>query len=257
MSISRRIFIVLAAGLLWATALTATNAAPSAPANHTDFCGSGTGGGTWKGEDFSFSGLLGASGEIEGQAMTLCAGYANDPASASWVWVGVTSASASCDPFPAICQIIQIGIGKCHEASSISYCNPSNNPRADILGYWYACSGVPIRISDAVFGQTREFSVEKGTQYWQVKIDDVVKANCSPSWTPARAEYFAETWDHGDAMGGPSSDHHRLWGAQYKNASGWHNTAFLPDPCTVGSTSSYPFYCDEIYNTEVQFWTSR
>lgn len=198
----------------------------------------------------------GAVATLEGQTLDQCLNPGFIEVSGSWAWVNVVG--------PADYDIVQIGVGKCREPGL-------NDCDSTMRVYWAygrrksspGCSAysdrgpTPTKIQQSD-GLSHSYKVWHATNYWRVYLAGVQKASVAEAeicWTPSGAQWFGESWDAGDAIGGTSANKFRFSSAQYANSEGgaFTNTSF--SSCNINSGSIYK--CSVVSGTSFDIWTSR
>ena len=235
-------------------------------ANHTANCSEpGAAVNRWTGVEVAGN-KHGAAGRLEGQSLDMCT--APEPtweASGSFAFVNVVG--------PGMYDIVQAGIGRCRAAFL-----PDCSWNMEVIATWGRTDASPgcawmgdvwpiARRVAAYDGATWDYKVFHKENRWRMyrggtQIASVGEA--SICWTPRAAQWFDESHDFGDAIGGFPQDKHVISDMNYANAEGggffWTN--FNPDAnCHIGpgapNPNGPPFRCDIATSRSVHIWTSR
>lgn len=225
-----------------------THTAPCSPANYDE--------NFFAGQIKSVTGLTGTRGTIEGQSLSLCTAPLN-PDSGSQTWVAVTGPSG----YPL--SIVQIGVIRC--------LNPANGLVCDgTMRYFWTwgrdqtapgCNSYlnrdPIAMSLGSASGTFDYIVAKTTTQYRVYRAGVLEASVPNSeicWTPSRAMWMGEAFNHGDQIGGQAGNKQYVSGARYQTSVGgvWQNPNFGGSVCSI---SMNPFFCEIATTDQVNLWT--
>jgi hypothetical protein len=205
----------------------------------------------------------GASGTIDGQNLNECLNPAFIETSGTFAWSAVGNNGFFND-------LVQIGIGKCRA--------PGFNACGDAMRWGWAwgrdaaspgCAGFSNRLPTLTAimgydGAAHDYKVYHKTNRWRVYVGVNEKASVSEAeicWTPNVAEWFSETWDPGDALGGTVGNKLRTASTNYANAEdgGFFWTSF-PGPFPNEACSQEPggvYKCRIANATAFDAWTDR
>jgi hypothetical protein len=258
MVVRHRRLVGLAATL--AILLSLSSPVPTLAADNAN-CNSGT--------QYFFSGMWvtgqkhGSSGTIDGQDLHMCTSPGAFEESGTFAWSAVGNWNYSE-------TIVQIGIGKCRDEFNFG-CGESmrylwawgRNPSAP------GCSGKSLRLPvpsslSGYDGVAHDYKVYHKNNAWRVYVGVTEKTSVSESeicWTPNVAEWFSETWDAGDALGGSVGNKLVTNSTNYANAEngGFFWTSF-GGPYPNESCSFEPGgvrKCQITGGQKFQTWTDR
>jgi hypothetical protein len=187
--------------------------------------------------------------------MDYCAS-ASDDDRANWIWAAVYSGQFQED-------IVQIGLGKCKSPQTQNTgCDGSLHIlRAVGRNGAHGCGNtiVPwvVRIGSAGSG-LNTYTVSKGGTTWSYSYNGSVLDSVPTSttcWTPAFADWFGESVDNGDAIGGTSVNPQNLTNALYLSAGSWFSPSFAGDDCPNRTGPPPTYRCLRINGQAINFWT--
>lgn len=209
----------------------------------------------------------GVRATLERQQIKLCKQPWVWTQSASWVWVAVDGACGS----SGNC-IIQIGLGRCDNPITIL---PRCTNDTDTMGSWWAwgrhssstgCSGfsdvlpIPQRIENWPSSSVNyEVSLSGGN--WNGYIGGVHKravGDAQICWRHDHLHYFGESFDRGDAIGGPDDNVFSLTNARYRRvgSSTWWGPAWSIGDCSIENPRP-PYRCRVSGSDHLSMWTYR
>ena len=215
----------------------------------------------WRGEALTAGQKHGTSGTVPAYTMVLCT--SPNPIleiDGSFYFSNVEPASGT------FRDIIQIGFGQ--GRSPTLY----DGMRFEV-GYGrststYGCAGYsnrdPMILNLQAYDNAQhDYKVYHQTNYWRLFVDSTQKYSVAESeicWTPGKSEWFGETWDKGDQMGGTSSNHLKIESMNYANAEngGFYWTSFNPSQaCNSSASGPSAYQCDIVSATRVDVWTNN
>lgn len=247
-----------AVALLTSVIALSTSAAPVA-ANHTANC-SEPGGAHNRWSGVALAGQKhGAAANLEGQSLDMCANPDGvGEASASFAFVNVVGTGSY--------DIAQTGVGRCR---AIFF--PDCTWNMEVIATYgrndstAGCAGKgdiwPLAYRRATYdGATWDYKVTHINNQWlffRGGTQILSMAESAICWTPTAAQWFGESHDFGDAIGG-NANHYFIKGMNYSNAEGggffW--TSFNAAK-SCGLSAGAPFFCDIVNGTQIDIWTSR
>lgn len=186
--------------------------------------------------------------------MDYCAG-ATDDDRANWLWVSVFGTRPE--------EIVQVGLGKCKSPQAQ---NSGCDGTLNILRAWgrnvaTGCGNtvVPwvVKIGEAATG-LNTYNVSKGGTTWSFKYNGVVLdavPTADTCWPTAKASWFGESYDRGDAIGGDAANHQRLTNALYLSVGQWLSPSFAGGDCPDQSGEPPDYRCLRINGQAIDFWT--
>jgi len=204
----------------------------------------------------------GVSGTIEGQNLDQCTSPHLVQTSGSFAWSvledGGTGSSGGA-------VILQIGIGKCRDPFSFG-CGSDmrylwawgRDSTAPGCAGWSHIDPVPNSVG-TWDGAAHDFKVYHQNNAYRFFIGASQVASVPESmvcWTPTRAQWFSETWDDGDAVGGSAGNPLVTSSTNYANAeNGGFFWTSLSAPCRfAGDTIRH---CSIVSSTSLKTWTER
>lgn len=203
----------------------------------------------------------GVRGTTEAQSLDICTSSADDDR-ASTVWIAVDdngghpydliqAGRITCESSSAVCDQAQRKFWAWGRHSSQPGCQGFSNraPVPQNIGGWVAGSD--------------DFIVARDGTSWEVFVDGVLEQSVSQAsicWTKKRALWAGETWDIGDAMGGPAGNKYALTNALYQTSvgGGWLNPGFAVNgSCENNPDIEPPFYCVTSASSSLSIWTEH
>lgn len=165
-------------------------------------------------------------------------------------------------------DIVQVGIGNCRSPTCSGgihyYTGYGRNPTTP------GCSGYSHRqpiATEMAFAYkglySHDLKVGHSPGNWYFYTDNTLlqlTADSNICWTGKQAVWFGESWDAGDAIGGPATDVADFGSTNYATTvgGGYTYTSFNPNlACNYGPAQAAYYKCDVIKSTEFLFWTAR
>ncbi len=204
----------------------------------------------------------GASGTIEGQNLDQCTNPAGIQTSGTFAWSALEDGGTG-NSGGAV--ILQIGIGKCRDFGNFG-CGSDmrylwawgRDSTAPGCAGWSHIDPVPNSVG-TWDGAAHDFKVYHQNNYYRFFIgaNQVASvAERSICWTPTRAQWFSETWDDGDALGGSAGNPLVTSSTNYANAeNGGFFWTSLSAPCRFPGDSLR--HCSIVSPTSLKTWTER
>lgn len=212
----------------------------------------------YDGNYVDWTGAAATEFKINSVSPVLCTGR-TDVSRGSVTWTALVG--------PGSLDIIQLGVGRCvavHVSSSgcddtnrLVYAwgrtraNPQCNAYQDAFPRWKSLGAAP--------GGTNTFTVIRTTTQWRFLVNGSEKTTIGLGnicWTPTTAEYFGETWDRGDQMGGTVGTRQHFTNALYERSVG--GSWFSPSFSTCLIFPSRPEYsCSRLNGQAIDIWTDR
>jgi hypothetical protein len=209
----------------------------------------------------------GAAATITGNTLYTCSGFDLGGVEGTFGWSNVIGQGAGN-------SIVQVGFGRCGDPTNSGACNSAMN-------FFYAwgrqssapgCSGWSTRLAQPQKWDGHNYDsrshlywvqqqTSSGSAYWRMYIDgNLVKQEPMSSfcWTPGDAQWFAETWDHGDELGGEPSAPMNFTGMMWSPSRDgtWYSTAFSTGRCHLKPSDSY-YVCNITSSTSISAYTNR
>ncbi len=204
----------------------------------------------------------GVSGTIEGQDLHQCGNPGFVETSGTFAWSALLDGGVG-NGGGAV--ILQIGLGKCRDpfnfgcGSDMRYLWAwGRDSSAPGCQGWSHVNPAPSSVG-SWDGAAHDFKVYHQNNSYRFFIGNSQVAGISEAsicWTPTRAQWFSETWDDGDALGGSVGNTLVTSSTNYANSENggffWTN---LSAPCRFADDG--PRHCRIVNATSLKTWTER
>ena len=229
-------------------------------------CGDTTANNRWSGMQLTGT-RYGAAANLGGNDLYTCSGFDLGGVEGTFGWSNIVGTGFN--------SIVQVGYGRCGDPTNSGACNSAMN-------FYYAwgrdssaqgCSGWSNRVpqpqkwdNHSYDWASHQYWVQEqtsgGTNYWKMFIDGyLVKQEPISSfcWTPIAAQWFAETWDYGDELGGsalnPMNFTNMLWSPSVGGT--WYYTNWTPGGTCSFRPSQAFYHCSTPTSHTMQVYTDR
>ena len=211
----------------------------------------------WSGwiESGTFHGVRGA---LHGRPLDVCSdGFLG---TGEWrgssAWVNIVG--------PGNLDIVQLGRGRCYGGLG-----PQCDGVQDHIWAWGrgSCGGFIPKLPTIVNlgpapAVSETYIVQHNPLSWAGYLNGSLMAevdNTEICWAPTSAQWFAETWDAGDALGGSAEDHYRFsnMAVQPTQGGGYQSLSLNPGPnCNIREPEAM-YHCDILTTNSFESWTAR
>lgn len=201
----------------------------------------------------------GASGIFESHTLDQCGTPDLVEISGTFMWSAIAPNNNASQ------SVVAMGMGTCRSATC-----PAGQRYYSAWGRSSStsgCSGFANRaptVADegAYVAANHDFKVYHSANQWQFYVDTTqvnAIAEGSICWTPSRAQWFGQTKDIGDAMGGDPNDKFSVTSTKYTNSEGggFVLTNFAPAAACSFNGGVGPYFCDVTGASAIAIWTDR
>ncbi len=233
---------------------------PAASAQHAS-CSEGSQTNRWRGHSTTDTANQkhGASATAEAHALVQCGTPGLVEISGSMVWSAVAPDNS------AGLSVVTVGMGNCRGSACVGgqrYYSAWGRSSSVAGCAGYSNRSPVIQNEGAYVSAPHDFKVHHTSNEWRFYVDATLVHSIAESnicWTGRRAQWFGQTMDLGDQLGGDPGNKLSITSLNYANVEGggffW--TSFnAADSCNFNNGGA-PFLCDVTGTRSIDIWTSR